>query len=162
MRWPRAASCPCANVVAYGVSDVAQHAMALLLELCRHASLHSSISSGWLKYRWCYCDRRCTWKVLPWASSALQLHWPPHGQAGPPCTAPSVLATAHPGSALLRPLCLCHAGAPALRLGRCFAALPAHRNAPHHQCQNAFHAQGRNTAQHFARAAGGRQPPQKR
>ena len=42
---------PVCNVVAYGVSDVAQHAMALLLELCRHTSLHSeSVKNGdWLK-----------------------------------------------------------------------------------------------------------------
>ena len=32
---------PVCNVVAYGVDDVAQHAMALLLELCRHTSRHS-------------------------------------------------------------------------------------------------------------------------
>lgn len=41
---------PC-NVVAYGVSDVAQHAMAMLLELCRHTSLHTeSVKNGdWLR-----------------------------------------------------------------------------------------------------------------
>jgi glycerate dehydrogenase len=53
---------PVCNVVAYGVSDVAQHAMALLLELCRHTILHTaSVKKGdWLKCRsWCY------WKIPP-------------------------------------------------------------------------------------------------
>ncbi|MBO4301512.1 MAG: D-2-hydroxyacid dehydrogenase, partial [Desulfovibrio sp.] len=53
---------PVCNVVAYGVSDVAQHAMALLLELCRHTSLHtSSVKQGdWLASgSWCY------WKSSP-------------------------------------------------------------------------------------------------
>lgn len=53
---------PVCNVVAYGVSDVAQHAMALLLELCRHTSLHTeSVKNGdWLKCKsWCY------WKIPP-------------------------------------------------------------------------------------------------
>ena len=39
---------PVCNVVAYGVDDVAQHAMALLLELCRHTSQHTErVSSDW-------------------------------------------------------------------------------------------------------------------
>ncbi len=53
---------PVCNVVAYGVSDVAQHAMAMLLELCRHTSLHTqSVKDGdWQKSKqWCY------WKVPP-------------------------------------------------------------------------------------------------
>ncbi len=53
---------PVCNVVAYGVSDVAQHAMALLLELCRHTSLHTdSVKQGdWLRSgSWCY------WKKPP-------------------------------------------------------------------------------------------------
>ena len=53
---------PVCNVVAYGVSDVAQHAMAMLLELCRHTSLHTeSVKNGdWLKSKqWCY------WKLPP-------------------------------------------------------------------------------------------------
>ena len=53
---------PVCNVVAYGVSDVAQHAMALLLELCRHTTLHTeSVKNGdWIKSRnWCY------WKIPP-------------------------------------------------------------------------------------------------
>lgn len=53
---------PVCNVVAYGVSDVAQHAMAMLLELCRHTSLHTrSVKNGdWQKSKqWCY------WKIPP-------------------------------------------------------------------------------------------------
>lgn len=51
---------PVCNVVAYGVDDVAQHAMALLLELCRHTSLHTqSVKDGeWEKAKqWCYWKR---------------------------------------------------------------------------------------------------------
>ena len=53
---------PVCNVVAYGVSDVAQHAMALLLELSRHTSLHTqSVKEGeWqANGSWCY------WKSSP-------------------------------------------------------------------------------------------------
>lgn len=44
------------NVPAYGVQDVAQHALALLTELARHTALHSqSVKSGeWQKRGWCY------------------------------------------------------------------------------------------------------------
>ena len=51
------AKIPVCNVVAYGVEDVAQHAMAMLLELCRSTTLHSnSVKSGdWTKSgSWCY------------------------------------------------------------------------------------------------------------
>ncbi|WP_165067093.1 D-2-hydroxyacid dehydrogenase [Desulfovibrio sp. ZJ200] len=51
---------PVCNVVAYGVDDVAQHALALLLELCRHTSLHTrSVKNGdWEKSgQWCYWKR---------------------------------------------------------------------------------------------------------
>ena len=50
------------NVVAYGVDDVAQHAMALLLELCRRTSEHSqAVKDGeWTRLgTWCY------WKSAP-------------------------------------------------------------------------------------------------
>ena len=53
----REASIPVCNVVAYGVDDVAQHAIAMLLELCRSTTLHSnSIKAGdWGKGgSWCY------------------------------------------------------------------------------------------------------------
>ena len=61
---------PVCNVVAYGVSDVAQHAMALLLELCRHTSMHSqSVKNGdWLKCKsWCY------WKIPPLCLEGLTM-----------------------------------------------------------------------------------------
>ncbi len=48
---------PVCNVVAYGVNDVAQHAFALLLELCRRTSAHTdSVRSGQWTARgeWCY------------------------------------------------------------------------------------------------------------
>lgn len=48
---------PVCNVVAYGVDSVAQHVMALLLELCRRTSLHdASVRAGeWSKAPdWCY------------------------------------------------------------------------------------------------------------
>ncbi|MEG2172046.1 MAG: D-2-hydroxyacid dehydrogenase [Desulfovibrionaceae bacterium] len=48
---------PVCNVVAYGVNAVAQHVMALLLELCRRTSLHdASVRAGdWAKAPdWCY------------------------------------------------------------------------------------------------------------
>ena len=53
---------PVCNVVAYGSDDVAQHAMALLLELCRRSSQHTaSVKSGeWARRRqWCY------WETVP-------------------------------------------------------------------------------------------------
>ncbi|MCR5562065.1 MAG: D-2-hydroxyacid dehydrogenase [Desulfovibrio sp.] len=53
---------PVCNVVAYGVGDVAQHAMALLLELCRRTSLHTeSVRQG----EWQACGSWCYWKVPP-------------------------------------------------------------------------------------------------
>ncbi len=48
---------PVCNVVAYGVGTVAQHVMALMLELCRQSTAHSqSIKAGeWEKRKeWCY------------------------------------------------------------------------------------------------------------
>lgn len=44
------------NAPAYGIQDVAQHALALLMELARHTALHSeSVKSGeWKKRGWCY------------------------------------------------------------------------------------------------------------
>lgn len=48
---------PVCNVVAYGVDAVAQHVMALLLELCRRTSLHdASVRAGeWSRaVDWCY------------------------------------------------------------------------------------------------------------
>ena len=51
---------PVCNVVAYGVDDVAQHAWALLLELCRRTSDHTaSVRAGEWKDTWCY------WKTTP-------------------------------------------------------------------------------------------------
>ncbi|MBO4369679.1 MAG: D-2-hydroxyacid dehydrogenase [Desulfovibrio sp.] len=58
----RAKGIPVANVVSYGVEDVAQHAFALILELCRHISLHSdAVKEGeWARKNiWCY------WKKTP-------------------------------------------------------------------------------------------------
>lgn len=51
---------PVCNVTAYGVEDVAQHALALLLELCRRTSEHSdSVRHGdWVRSgRWSYWRR---------------------------------------------------------------------------------------------------------
>lgn len=48
---------PVCNVVGYGVNSVAQHVMALLLELCRRTSLHdASVRAGdWANAKdWCY------------------------------------------------------------------------------------------------------------
>lgn len=44
------------NVPGYGKEDVAQHALALLMELARHTALHSeSVKSGqWQSKGWCY------------------------------------------------------------------------------------------------------------
>ena len=51
---------PVCNVVAYGVDDVAQHAWALLLELCRSTGEHTaSVRAGEWKDTWCY------WKTTP-------------------------------------------------------------------------------------------------
>ena len=51
---------PVCNVVAYGVDDVAQHAWALLLELCRRTGEHTaSVRAGEWKDTWCY------WKTTP-------------------------------------------------------------------------------------------------
>lgn len=61
---------PVCNVTAYGVSDVAQHAMALLLELCRHTQEHSeSVHNGdWERARcWCY------WQYTPICLTGLTL-----------------------------------------------------------------------------------------
>ncbi|WP_165174459.1 D-2-hydroxyacid dehydrogenase [Desulfovibrio sp. ZJ369] len=61
---------PVCNVVAYGVDDVAQHALALLLELCRHTSLHTrSVRNGdWEKSgQWCY------WKRTPLCLQGLTM-----------------------------------------------------------------------------------------
>ena len=61
---------PVCNVVAYGVNDVAQHAMALLLELCNHTSLHTaSVKNGeWAERQtWCY------WKSAPVCLNGLTM-----------------------------------------------------------------------------------------
>lgn len=50
---------PVCNVVAYGVNSVAQHVMALLLELCRRTSLHdASVRAG----DWASAPDWCYWK----------------------------------------------------------------------------------------------------
>lgn len=50
---------PVCNVVAYGVNSVAQHVMALLLELCRSTSLHdASVRGG----EWASATDWCYWK----------------------------------------------------------------------------------------------------
>lgn len=50
---------PVCNVVAYGVNSVAQHVMALLLELCRRTSLHdASVRAG----EWANAPDWCYWK----------------------------------------------------------------------------------------------------
>ena len=53
---------PVCNVVAYGVDDVAQHAVTLLLELCRHTSEHSRrVKEG----MWQQCGQWCFWEKTP-------------------------------------------------------------------------------------------------
>lgn len=53
---------PVCNVVAYGVDDVAQHTLTLLLELCRHTSEHSlRVKEG----RWQQCGQWCFWEKTP-------------------------------------------------------------------------------------------------
>lgn len=59
---------PVCNVVAYGVQDVAQHAMAMLLELSRNIRLHSdSVKAGEWHDTWCY------WKKSPLCLAGLTL-----------------------------------------------------------------------------------------
>lgn len=54
-----ARSIPVCNVVGYGVNAVAQHVMALLLELCRRTALHdASIRAG----EWANAPDWCYWK----------------------------------------------------------------------------------------------------
>lgn len=48
---------PVCNVVAYGIDDVAQHTMAMLLEMSRHVSAHDADvhAGGWVRRQeWCY------------------------------------------------------------------------------------------------------------
>lgn len=61
---------PVCNVVAYGVSDVAQHALALLLELCRRTSLHTE---SVLRGDWAASGSWCYWKVPPVCLDGLTL-----------------------------------------------------------------------------------------
>ncbi len=59
---------PVCNVVAYGVPDVAEHAMTLLLELSHNTSLHSlSVKNGEWTDSWCY------WKKSPRCLSGLTM-----------------------------------------------------------------------------------------
>lgn len=61
---------PVCNVVAYGVDDVAQHAMALLLELCRHTSQHTeSVKAG----DWERAEQWCYWKYTPLCLEGLSM-----------------------------------------------------------------------------------------
>lgn len=64
------AAIPVCNVPAYGVDDVAQHALALLLELCRQCSAHAqSVHNGeWARRgEWCY------WLETPICLSGLTM-----------------------------------------------------------------------------------------
>lgn len=61
---------PVCNVVAYGVDDVAQHVFALLLELCRHTSLHTaSVKAG----EWEAAKQWCYWRVTPLCLEGLTM-----------------------------------------------------------------------------------------
>lgn len=63
------AGIPVVNVPAYGIEDVAQQALALLMELVRHTVLHSdSVKAGdWPEKGWCY------WLKPPLCLSGLTL-----------------------------------------------------------------------------------------
>ncbi|WP_302616555.1 D-2-hydroxyacid dehydrogenase [uncultured Desulfovibrio sp.] len=61
---------PVCNVTAYGVDDVAQHGMALLLELCRHTSQHTaSVKAG----DWERAEQWCYWKSTPLCLEGLTM-----------------------------------------------------------------------------------------
>ncbi|MBQ4567302.1 MAG: D-2-hydroxyacid dehydrogenase [Desulfovibrio sp.] len=61
---------PVCNVVAYGVDDVAQHVMALLLELCRRTSEHTaSVRAG----EWAQSGQWCYWKHTPLCLEGLTM-----------------------------------------------------------------------------------------
>ena len=75
----RQADIPVCNVVAYGVDDVAQHAIAMLLELCRSTTLHtSSVKAGdWGRGgTWCY------WLKTPICLAGLTLGIIGYGSIG--------------------------------------------------------------------------------
>lgn len=63
------AGIPVCNVPAYGPEDVAQHALALVLELCRGTALHSEgVKAGeWQAKGWCY------WKKAPLSLTGKKL-----------------------------------------------------------------------------------------
>ncbi len=55
----RARGIPIANVPTYGTTTVAQHTLALILELCHHAGLHSrTVHDG----EWSACPDFCYWR----------------------------------------------------------------------------------------------------
>ncbi|MDR1659111.1 MAG: D-2-hydroxyacid dehydrogenase [Desulfovibrio sp.] len=61
---------PVCNVVAYGVDDVAQHTMAMLLELCRHVSGYTeSVKAG----EWKKATQWCCWKKTPLCLEGLTM-----------------------------------------------------------------------------------------
>lgn len=61
---------PVCNVVAYGVDDVAQHAFALLLEICRNTRMHDeSVKAG----EWGKSEQWCFWKRAPLCLTGLTM-----------------------------------------------------------------------------------------
>lgn len=70
---------PVCNVVAYGVNDVAQHVMALLLELCHRTSEHTqSIRSG----QWTDGGEWCYWMHTPVCLEGMTLGLVGYGNIG--------------------------------------------------------------------------------
>lgn len=66
----RARGIPVSNVPEYGTDSVAQHAFALLLELCQHVGLHdAAVQAG----EWTRATDFCIWKTTPMELAGLTM-----------------------------------------------------------------------------------------